>query len=87
MPTLQREYWDGSPVAIGPGFRLRLERGDKAHEAECVLLTHQLGFELRLNINGELRRSRVCRSTDEVLTTTEGWRAALRDKGWKDAQP
>ena len=71
MNTTQREYWDGSPAAIGEGFRVYKDRGGRRLEAACSLLTHQLGFELRLTVNGELQRLQVCRSTDEVLALTE----------------
>ena len=54
-----------------------MDRGGKRLEAVCALLTHQLGFELRLNINGELRRSQLCRSTDEVLSLTDRWKTSL----------
>ena len=74
MTTIQQEYWDRSPVAVGEGFRVYMNRNGKRLEAVCTLLTHQLGFELRLNINGELRRSQVCRSTDDALSLTEKWK-------------
>ena len=82
MTTIQREYWDGSPVAVGEGFRVYMDRNGKRRlQAVCALLTHQLGFELRLNISGELRGSQVCRSTDDVLSLTERWKASLLDSG------
>jgi hypothetical protein len=31
---------------------------------------------------GELLRSQVCRSGDEILSTQESWKAAMREKGW-----
>ena len=43
---------------------------------------HEFGFELRL-IVGELMRSQVCRSSDEVLDTQESWKAAMIAKGWR----
>ena len=73
----QREYWDGHPVDLGDAWVLR--KGDKV--ARCSLVTHQLGFELRL-ITTDLVRSQVCRSSDEVLTTHEQWKAAMIEKGW-----
>lgn len=45
-------------------------------------MSHQLGWELRLEIDGDLRRSEVCRSADEVLTVSEHWKAAMCEKGW-----
>ena len=55
-----------------------LRKGDKV--ARCSLLTHQLGWELRL-ITTDLLRSQVCRSPEEVLTTHEPWKVAMQDKG------
>ena len=31
---------------------------------------------------GELMRSQVCRSAEEILTTQEAWKAAMIGKGW-----
>ena len=82
MTTIQHEYWEGSPVAFGTGFRVYKDRNGGRVNATCSLLTHQLGFELRLNVNGNLQRAQVCRSTDEVLALTEQWKAAMLAQGW-----
>ena len=42
-----------------------------------------LGWELRLEVNGDLQRSGVCRSREEVLSTGEEWNAAMLQGGWK----
>ena len=76
--TAQREHWDGHPVELGDAWTVR--KRDKT--ARCVLLSHPLGWELRL-IVGELVRSQVCRSSDEILYTQESWRAAMFGKGWR----
>jgi hypothetical protein len=34
---------------------------------------------------GELVRSQVCKSSDEVLDTQESWKAAMMERGWCDA--
>jgi len=47
------------------------------------LWSHQLGWELRLVVDGDdFRRSQVCRSQDEVLDVTEQWQAAMVGRGW-----
>jgi len=74
-----REYWEGPPVRISSGWRLT--KG--THTAECELFAHQLGWELRLLTGQELRMSQICRSQDEVLTTSEQWKAAMIEKGWQ----
>ena len=38
---------------------------------------------MRLEINGDLQRSEVFRSQDDVLTAGEAWKAALLEKGWQ----
>jgi len=77
MDTRQREYWDGHPIDLGDAWIIR--KGD--HVARCTLVTHQLGWELRL-ITTDLLRSPVCRSSEEVLSTGEQWKAAMIEKGW-----
>ena len=54
-------------------------RGDKF--ARCILVSHELGWELRL-MTTDLLRSQVCKSSDEVLDTHERWKAAMLGKGW-----
>jgi hypothetical protein len=41
-----------------------------------------LEWELRLEINGNLQRSEVCRTQDDVLDRSEQWKAAMMDEGW-----
>jgi hypothetical protein len=77
MSILRREHWDGHPVEFGDAWILR--KGEKV--ARCILVTHELGWELRL-MTTDLLRSHVCRTTDEVLKTHETWQAAMLTKGW-----
>jgi hypothetical protein len=70
--TTRRENWTGHPVELGDAWTLR--KGDKI--ARCVLVSHQFGWEFRL-MAGELVRSQVCRSSEEVLNTHERWEAAM----------
>ena len=55
--------------------------------AECVVWSHQFGFELRLTIGAELVQSQVCRSQEQLIETHERWRAELEAKGWEGASP
>lgn len=84
VTTTQREMWPGYAVDLGEGFRVTKERNGQQLEAVCWLRTHQLGFEVVLNVNGNLQRSQVCRSTDEVLSLTETWKTALLGRGWEE---
>ena len=36
-----------------------------------------------LEVAGSLQRSQVCCTQDEVLDTSEEWKAAMIDKGWQ----
>jgi hypothetical protein len=76
--TRQRDQWDGDPIELGDAWTLR--RGDKV--ARCTLVSHPLGWELRL-MTTDLLRSQVCRSSDEVLDIQESWKAAMIEKGWQ----
>ena len=80
--VLQRADWFGEPTDLGRGFTLRKQSCGRSLEAICRLLSHQFGWELRLEINGDLHRSEVCRTSDQVLETTEQWKAAMIGKGW-----
>ena len=79
MPdVLQRLTWCGTPFRMDECFHL--QKG--SHQASCQLWSHQFGWELRLELAGELHRSQVCRSQEDVFNTIEEWKAALVEKGW-----
>jgi len=48
-------------------------------DAVCRLLTHVLGWELRLEVAGSLQRSQVCRTQDEVLDAYDSAHTAILD--------
>jgi hypothetical protein len=75
--TRQRDQWDGDPIELGDAWTLR--KGDKV--ARSTLVSHPLGWELRL-MTTDVLRSQVCRSSDEVLDTQESWKAAMIAKEW-----
>jgi hypothetical protein len=76
--VLQRPDWYGEPVRLSTVWTLT--KG--ARTVQCVLYSHQFGWELRLSYGQTLVRSQVCRSVDEVLTIQEQWNAAMQTKGW-----
>ena len=49
LQVLQRLEWHSTPIALGDLFRLHKNR----HEARAVILTHQLGWEVRLLIDSQ----------------------------------
>ncbi len=81
--VLHRRDWDGQPVTVGDAFRLHKARAGRQLEAACHVVTHALGWELRLDVEGSLQRSQVCRTQDDVLDTSEQWKAAMIAKGWQ----
>ena len=80
---IQRSVWDGHPVSLGTGFTLTRPKAGRELTATCGLWSHQLGWELRLEVNGLISAIAGCRSRDEVLDTCEQWRAAMIQKGWR----
>ena len=51
--------------------------------APCVLLTHPLGWELRVE-SGDLLLTQVCRSDREIEEVSAEWKVAMLEKGWTD---
>ena len=80
-PPLQREHWNGQPTYLGDLFRVSKMRGDKRLSAVCKLWTHHLGWEVRLEINGDLQRSEVFRSQDLAGRRVDGRRDLERGLG------
>jgi hypothetical protein len=74
MHTTTPRQLERPPVDLGDAWTLH--KGTKV--ARCVLVSHEFGWELRLMV-GELVRSQVCRSSEEILTTQEAWKG--RDAG------
>lgn len=81
--ALQVQGWNGAPTTVGELFRLHRVRCGQPVAAVCQLVTHPLGWELRLEIAGSLQRSEVCRTHDEVLDTSETWKAGMLENGWQ----
>jgi hypothetical protein len=81
MDVQQREQWSGEAPFLGNAWVMR--KGERT--ATCALYAHQFGWELRLS-SGELLRTQVCRSTDDVLRVQEEWRLALTERGYVAAE-
>jgi hypothetical protein len=71
------------PVMLGDLFHLHKNRCGSQIEAACRVVTHPLGWELRLEIAGSVQRSQVCRSQDEVLETSDQWKLAMIENTWQ----
>src|SRR5262249_54939746 len=90
--------WNVTRVSYTPAMHSQVERGaqlgeawrlhkmscGQAREAWCELGKHVLGWELLLFVDAsDLRRSAVCKTSDELLDTSEAWKSALVDRGWR----
>jgi hypothetical protein len=74
--TPQRECWTGQPAELETMWILSNER-----QGRLVLLTHQLGWELRVE-PGDLLLTQMCRSDRKIEDVAEAWKAAMVEKGW-----
>ena len=81
--VLQRPFWDGVPEDLGSWWTLR----KRDHVATCRMYSHQLGWELRLDVDRDIARTAVCRIQSEMFDTEMEWRLALEGKGWTATPP
>jgi hypothetical protein len=70
--TTPRENCNGHSVELDDAWILH--KGNKV--AGCILVSHELGWELRLTV-GELLRPQVCRPSEALLNTHQAWKAAM----------
>lgn len=82
IQVLRRDDWDGRTRELGDCFRLHKEKSGRQMEAVCRLVSHPLGWELRLEIGGSLQQSQLCRTQDEVFETFLAWKRAMTEKEW-----
>lgn len=68
VQVLQRPEWNAEPYPIGDLFRVCKDKAGRPLQAVCHLVIHQLGWDLRLDVAGSLRRSQVCRRQGQVRT-------------------
>ena len=86
MPTktTRREFWNGDPERLPDGFTVTKPKGDRILKGVCEVWTHEMGWELRLMIDGHgLQMSSLCRSGREMVDRADEWRAAMIEKGWQ----
>ena len=72
---------NGEPVAPSQATRFRITVTDNG---PGIIRQHipRIFAKLLYGSKGELLRSQVCKTADEVLTTGEQWKAAMVQKGW-----
>ncbi len=57
----------------------------QGHTLRVQLRTHPLGWELVALVGGELHRSQVAKTDQDVSDVSEKWKAEAFAKGWSDA--
>ena len=72
----RRVFWNGQPAELKTVWTLT----KPGKVARLVLLTHQLGWELRIE-SGALLMTQVCRSDRDIEDVSAAWRAAMLEKG------
>jgi hypothetical protein len=77
MNTTIRHFWKGVPVELETMWTVT--KRDRI--ARCALLSHQPGWELRID-SEDLLMPQVCRSDQEIEDVSASWRAAMIQKGW-----
>ena len=77
--TRQREFRNGQPAQLETRWTL----AKRGKVAPLVLLTHQLGWELRVE-SGDLLLTSVCRSDRDIEDVSAAWKAAMIEKGWSE---
>jgi hypothetical protein len=75
---LEVPTWDGQPRPVASVWRL--EKG--GDYAECHLMTHPLGAEIRVTAAGEHERSEAGRDSLALVDKAKGWKRQFQDKGW-----
>jgi hypothetical protein len=56
----------------------------KGHTLRVQLRTHPLGWELVALVGGEVHRSQVAKTGQEVSDVSEKWKAEAFAKGWSE---
>src|SRR5262245_37675618 len=81
IQVLLRDEWNGTPRHRADWFAF--EKGGRVAVARMV--THPLGWELRLEVAGDdYPRTQVCKTQEEVFETVDRWRTALVTAGWTE---
>jgi hypothetical protein len=77
-PVLTRYAWEGTPRDLGVMWSLH--KGER--RMHCRLSNHPVGWELRLDVDGELVRSQVCRAEGDVFDLSDEWRTVAVAASW-----
>jgi hypothetical protein len=86
MQVRKREFWNNrEPERLPDAWRMTKAKGDYTLTAVCEVWAVELGWDLRLMIDGNsLQLGSLCRSGREMVDRAEEWKAAMVEKGWTD---
>jgi hypothetical protein len=84
MPVPKREFWNNAnPERLPDAWRMTKVKGDRTMTAVCEVWAVELGWDLRLMIDGHgVQMSSLCRSGREMVDRSDEWKAAMIEKGW-----
>jgi signal peptidase I len=77
VEVVQRSRWLGEPTVLSHLFPAPQRPVRPTARGRLPCCHARVGWELRLEIAGPLQESQVCRTQDEVLDTSEQWKAAM----------
>lgn len=77
--VLPRHEWSGEPIELGDVWMLEKE----GRRLVCRLLSHPLGWELRLEVDRELWQSQACKTENDLFSTAREWREQAESNGWQ----
>ena len=81
MHVINIPEWDGQARTILQVFRLR--KGTRL--AECTVVTHPIGAELRVTVDGQVLRSQAGRTgMAPLLELGLQWKEAFEEKWWSE---
>ena len=79
MKALQRDYGNGNAEQLYELFTLTKPTGSRSR---LTLHVHELGYELRLDVNDGPVRSQVTPDACWIKAIADEWRAAMLVEGW-----
>jgi hypothetical protein len=78
----KREFWNNAePERLPDAWRMTQVKGDHTLTAVCAVYAVELGWDLRLTIDGHgLQMSSLVRSGREMVDRADEWRAAMLER-------
>jgi hypothetical protein len=85
MQTRKREFWNNAePERLPDQWRMTKVKGDHTMTAVCKVWAVEMGWELRLMIDGHgLQLASLCRSGREMVDRADDWKAAMLSAWWR----